>query len=52
VGATERKIVNMSGASELREPSSPYNGDFMPENVGLSDENMHYWDIYHDNSVR
>ena len=52
VRATGRKIVNISGASELREPSSPYHGDFMPENVGLSDENMHYLDIYHDNSDR
>lgn len=51
VRATGRRIVNMSGASELREPTSPYSGNFTPESVSLSDNNMHYWDLYQDNTV-
>jgi putative transposase len=51
VRATGRRIVNISGGCELREPSSPYNGVFIPENVPLRFENMYYWDIYPDNTM-
>lgn len=36
IRAAGRKIVNGSGASELREPFAPYNGDLMPENDRIS----------------
>jgi|MTBAKSStandDraft_1061840.scaffolds.fasta_scaffold114557_2 hypothetical protein len=35
---------------ELREPPAPYNGDSMPENDRLSAQNMHFLDIYRDNT--
>jgi len=46
VKATGRRIVSMGGVSELREPSAPYNDDFMPENGRLSVENTYYWNNY------
>jgi hypothetical protein len=49
--SNREKIVNRSGASELREPSAPYNGGFMPENDRLSATNMHFLDIYHENKT-
>lgn len=48
VKATGRKVVNMDGMSELREPSTPYNANFIPENDPLRVENLHYWNIYHN----
>ena len=49
--ATGRRIINGSYASVLREPSSSYNGDFMPENAILRAKNMHYWRIYPDDTM-
>jgi len=51
VRATGRRLVNMNGSSELREPLSSYSGNFGPENDRLNAKNMHYWDINHDNTA-
>lgn len=48
--ATGRRVTNVKGASELREPVASYNGDFLPEMGILSSGNMHYWHIFHENS--
>ena len=50
VRAIGRRIVNMSGSVELREPFSPYRDNFMPENDRLRAKNMLYWNIYPDNT--
>jgi REP element-mobilizing transposase RayT len=48
--AAGRKVLSENGTSELREPHSSYNADFMPESASLRGENMHYWEIYPDNT--
>lgn len=47
--AVKRKIVYMNDVSDLREPSTPYDCNFMPENDRLRGDNMHSWHIYPDN---
>lgn len=51
VRAMGRRVVNINGGCELREPSLSYICNFMPENDRLRVENMHYWNIYSDNTA-
>jgi putative transposase len=44
IRAIGREIVEAKGSYVLREPEGGYEGNFDTENVGLSEENMYYWD--------
>jgi REP-associated tyrosine transposase len=49
--AIGRRVTNVKGTSELREPMASYNGDFIPEMGILSLENMYYWQINSENTM-
>jgi hypothetical protein len=40
-----RKVMGANGCFELREPDTPYEALFRPQNADLRQENMFYWDV-------
>jgi hypothetical protein len=40
-----REIVGAKGYYELQEPTTVYEADFTPQNVGLRQGNAFFWDI-------
>jgi hypothetical protein len=39
-----RKVMGANGCFELREPDTPYEALFRPQNADLRQENTYYWD--------
>ncbi len=51
IKAAGRRKINTQNACLLREPISPYNDTFRSEKDVLSLPNMHYWNVYPDESI-
>jgi hypothetical protein len=43
IRAVGREVVGANGSYMLQEPETGYEWNFRTENVGLSEENMYYW---------
>jgi hypothetical protein len=52
IRAKGRKVRDMQGQFEFRDPGASYKGHFGAEKAAIGAENTYFWNNYRDNSDR